>query len=86
MTDPISLPSADTVIKTAITFARDLLERVLATFLQAFIGGIAVTQPLNGSMWQAALVGGVAAALSLVKGLLARFSDVKHSASLAKGV
>lgn len=86
MNEPISLPDADTVIKTASTFARDLVERILSTFLQAFIGGIAVTQPLNGSMWQAALVGGVAAALSLVKGLFARLSDVKHSASLAKGV
>ncbi|WP_327222968.1 hypothetical protein OG229_02175 [Streptomyces platensis] len=86
MSDPISLPDVDTVIKTGATFARDLVERILSTFLQAFIGGIAVTQPLNGSMWQAALVGGVAAALSLVKGLFARFSDVEHSASLAKGV
>ena len=86
MSDPISLPSVDTVIKTGATFARDLVERVLATFLQAFIGGIAVTQPLDGSMWYAALAGGVAAALSLVKGLFARFGETKNSASLAKGV
>lgn len=86
MSDPISLPDVDTVIKTASTFARDLLERVLATFLQAFIGGIAVTQPLDGSMWYAALAGAVAAALSLVKGLFARFGETRNSASLAKGV
>ncbi|MET7795630.1 hypothetical protein [Streptomyces decoyicus] len=86
MAEPISLPSADTVVKTARTFARDLVERVIATFLQAFIGGIAVTQPLDGSMWYAALAGGVAAALSLVKGLLARWKAVRNSASLAAGV
>lgn len=86
MAEPISLPSADTVIKTARTFARDLVERVIATFLQAFIGGVAVTQPLDGSMWYAALAGGVAAALSLVKGLLARWKAVRNSASLAAGV
>ncbi|MFG2826125.1 hypothetical protein ACGFWI_01360 [Streptomyces sp. NPDC048434] len=86
MAEPISLPSADTVVKTARTFARDLVERAIATFLQAFIGGIAVTQPLDGSMWYAALAGGVAAALSLVKGLLARWKAVQNSASLAAGV
>lgn len=86
MTDPIAFPSTDTVIKTAGTFARDLLERVLSTFLQALIGGIVVTTPLDASMWYAALAGGVAAVLSLLKGLAARWSDLKHSASLAKGV
>jgi hypothetical protein len=86
MSDPLSLPSADTVLKTAGTFGRDLVERILSTFLQAFIGGIAVTQPLDGSMWYAALAGGVAAALSLVKSLVARLADVRNSASLAKGV
>lgn len=86
MSDPISLPSADTVVKTAATFTRDLLERVLSTFLQALIGGIAIAKPLDGNMWYAALAGAVAAALSLVKGLLARFGETKNSASLAKGV
>ena len=82
----IPLPDVDTVVKTGKTYARDLLERVLTTFLQAFIGGIAVTQPLDGSMWYAALAGGVGAALSLLKGLFARLRDVTNSASLAKGV
>lgn len=81
-----SLPSAETVLKTGTTYARDLLERVLTTFLQAFIGGIVITQPLNGSMWYAAGAGGVGAVLSLLKGLVARWRDVTNSASLAKGV
>ncbi|MEU2789002.1 hypothetical protein [Streptomyces sp. NPDC007100] len=86
MTEPTSLPSVETVVKTARTFARDLLERVLSTFLQAFIGGVVVTTPLDASMWYAALAGGVAAVLSLVKGLIARWSSIKNSASLATGV
>jgi hypothetical protein len=80
------LPSTQTVIKGAKTYARDLAERVVATFLQAFVGGIVLTQPLNLAMWQSAAVGGVAAAGALVKGLIARWRDVTNSASLAKGV
>jgi heme A synthase len=82
----LSLPDAQTVVKTGKTYARDLLERVLATFLQAFIGGIVVTQPLDASMWYAALTGGVGAVLALAKGLVARWRSLTNSASLAKGV
>ncbi|WP_206315965.1 hypothetical protein [Streptomyces sp. C1-2] len=82
----LHLPDADTVVKTAGTYGRDLLERVLSTFLQSFIGGIVVTQPLDGSMWYAAGAGGVGAVLALVKGLVARWRDVTNSASLARGV
>lgn len=81
-----AFPSTETVIKTADTYGRDLLERVLSTFLQSFIGGIVVTQPLDGSMWHAAAVGGVGAVLALGKGLVARWRDVTNSASLARGV
>lgn len=82
----LNFPGAETVVKTAGTYARDLLERVLSTFLQAFIAGITVTQPLDASMWYAALAGGVGAGLSLLKGLFARLRAVTNSASLAKGV
>ncbi|NED75286.1 hypothetical protein G3I51_23780 [Streptomyces sp. SID9944] len=82
----IHLPDTQTVVKTAASYGRDLLERVLSTFLQTFIGGIVITQPLNGSMWYAAGAGGVGAVLALVKGLAARWRDVTNSASLAKGV
>ncbi|MFF4834117.1 hypothetical protein [Streptomyces sp. NPDC001315] len=82
----ISLPDTETVLKTAGAYGRDLLERVLVTFLQAFIGGIAITQPLDGSMWYAAGAGGVGAVLALAKGLFARLRGVTNSASLAKGV
>ena len=86
MAQPIHLPDAQTVLKTGTTYARDLLERVLTTFLQATIGGIVITQPLDGSMWYAAGAGGVGAVLALLKGLVARWRDVTNSASLAKGV
>ncbi|MGW9299433.1 hypothetical protein ACWHA3_01220 [Streptomyces cyaneofuscatus] len=83
---PFPLPSIETVVKTAKTYARDLAERVISTFLQAFVGGLVLTQPFDLGMWEAAAVGGVGAALALVKGLIARWRDVTHSASLAKGV
>lgn len=82
----IPFPSANTVVKTAGTYARDLTERVASTFLQSFIGAVVVTQPLNLGMWRTAGLAGTAAAVSLIKGLAARFRDVSNSASLAKGV
>ncbi|MFC9619515.1 hypothetical protein ACFTXM_05830 [Streptomyces sp. NPDC056930] len=77
---PFPLPSTQTVIKGAKTYARDLAERVAATFLQAFVGGLVLTAPFDLAMWQAAAAG------SLLKGLVARWRDVTNSASLAKGV
>lgn len=84
--DELHSLTPETVIKTARTYGRDLLERVLSTFLGAFLGGIVITQPLDGSMWYAAGAGGVGAAVSLLKGLAARLRSVTNSASLAKGV
>ncbi|MFE3485074.1 hypothetical protein [Streptomyces griseus] len=85
MADPL-LPTTETVIKGAKTYARDLAERVVSTFLQAFVSGLVLTQPFDIGMWQAAGVAGVAAAGALVKGIVARWRDVTNSASLAKGV
>ncbi|OKH91511.1 hypothetical protein [Streptomyces uncialis] len=80
------LPTPETVIKNGATYARDLLERVLTSFLGGFLAGIVITQPLDASMWYTALSAGTAAAVSLVKGILARARDVTNSASLARGV
>ena len=82
----INFPDADTIVKTGTTYARDLAERVTTTFLEGFLGGIVVTTPFDLSMWHAAAAGGVAASVSLVKGLVARWRSVTNSASLAKGV
>ncbi|MFC4034529.1 hypothetical protein ACFO3J_24075 [Streptomyces polygonati] len=85
----IGLPSGTTVVKTARTYAIDLAERVGATFVVA-TGGVLVTATAGNvgtvSFWQAVAAGGVAAAGSLIKGILARAFGTKDSASLAKGV
>ncbi|MEW2351427.1 hypothetical protein AB0904_27640 [Streptomyces sp. NPDC006684] len=85
-TPPIHLPDAQTVVKTGTAYARDLAERVVSTGLQAGLGAVVVTRPFDLSMWEAAGLAGIAASLSLVKGLAARLRDVKNSASLSKGV
>lgn len=74
------------LLNDAKTYARDLMERVTATFVQGFVGGIVVTQPLDASMWYAAAAGGAAAVLSLLKGLLAKFRGHADSASLSRKV
>ncbi|MGX9921798.1 hypothetical protein ACWIG4_18310 [Streptomyces sp. NPDC002248] len=85
-TPPVHFPDAQTVLKTTGAYARDLAERVVSTGLQAGLGAVVVTRPFDLSMWEAAGLAGIAASLSLVKGLAARLRDVKNSASLSKGV
>ncbi|MFJ1581794.1 hypothetical protein ACIOC1_00455 [Streptomyces sp. NPDC088197] len=82
----INLPPLGTIEKNAKTFARDLTERVLSSALGGFVGGLVVTQPLNGSMWYTAATAGAAAGVSVVKGLIALLVGDRSSASLAKGV
>lgn len=83
------LPGTDTLVKTGLTYARDLGERVTWTFLTAS-GGVALAagpaDMFHASFWQTVGVAGVAAAGSLVKGMVARAFGSKNSASLAKGV
>ncbi|MGW1433377.1 holin [Streptomyces sp. NPDC002431] len=86
MSDLSLPPQVDTVLKSTKTYARDLVERVVATFLQTFVGALVLTQPFDLAMWQAAAVAGVAAVGALLKGLVARWRDVTNSASLARGV
>lgn len=84
-----SLPDVDTVVKTATTYAKDLTERVIWTFLGGTAAVITAAGPadmLNVSFWEAVGVGGMAAVVSLVKGLVARLVGAKNSASTASGV
>lgn len=85
----INLPDVDTVVKTGATYARDLAERTLATAVVA-AGGVAVAagpaDMFHASFWQTMGAAGIAAAGTLLKGMLARAFGVKNSASLAKGV
>ncbi|MEU7962356.1 hypothetical protein AB0D09_02635 [Streptomyces sp. NPDC049097] len=81
--------SAATVVKTGAAYAKDLAERTLSTFVVA-AGGVAVAagpaDMFHASFWQTLGAAGVAAAGSLLKGMLARAFGTKNSASLAKGV
>lgn len=79
-----------------ITYAKDLLERIITTFLEAFIAAISLTgiaSVMNASgvvdwsalekIGQAAAIAGIAAVISFVKGLLARGVGENGTASLA---
>lgn len=85
----IDLPDVSTIAKSGAAYARDLAERTLATFVVA-AGGVAVAagpaDMFHASFWETMGAAGVAAAGSLVKGILARAFGTTNSASLAKGV
>ncbi|MEU1559523.1 hypothetical protein ABZ504_03255 [Streptomyces mirabilis] len=85
----INLPAVDTVVKTAQTYAIDLGERVVWTFLTS-AGGVALAagpaSMFSASFWQTVGVAGIAAAGSLVKGVFARVVGAKNSASTAASV
>jgi len=88
MSNP-QLPDVDTVVKTAKTYAKDIAERVIWTFLGGTTAVVVASGPadmLHASFWQAASVGGFAAVVSLVKGFIARGVGAKNSASTASGV
>ena len=80
----LNLPNAETVVKTAKTYARDLAERTLATFVVT-AGGVAVAAG-PADMFRASFWETMAAAGTVLKGMLARAFGTKNSASLAKGV
>lgn len=80
----IGLPPVTTIEKAAVSYGKDLLERVLSSALGGFVAGLVVTEPLNGSMWYTAATAGAAAGVSVLKGLFARLVGDKNSASLTK--
>lgn len=79
----------DLITKTTATYARDLAERVLWTFLAA-AGGVALAAGpadlLHATVWETAGAAGIAAVVSLVKGLVARYVGEPNSASTAPRV
>lgn len=88
----MSLPTTSDLgqlVKTTKTYTVDLAERVLVTFAVA-TGGVLTTATAGNvghvSFWQSVGAGGVAAAYSLVKGVLAKAFGDSNSASLVKGV
>lgn len=85
----INLPAAETVVKTARTYAVDLIERIIWTFLGA-AGAVALAagpaDMLSVSFWEGAGTAGLAAVVTLVKGIAARLIGPKNSASTAPSV
>ncbi|MEU9333115.1 hypothetical protein AB0D49_08115 [Streptomyces sp. NPDC048290] len=85
----INLPNSGTFGKTAATYAKDLAERVIWTFLVA-AGGVALAagpaDMISVSFWETVGAAGLAAVGSLVKGVLAQFVGARNSASTASGV
>jgi hypothetical protein len=74
-----------TVLRTARTYARDLAERVVATFVVTLAGVLVAAGPadmFNLDFWEGAFAAAVAAAGSLLKGLIARAVGDKNSASV----
>ncbi len=66
-------------------YARDLAERVVATFVQAFIAALSLQAVLGDvDALRSAGIAGVAAVLSLLKGLVAKGVGDSDSASLVQ--
>ena len=65
-------------------FSRDLVERVLATFVQAALGAMTSNSmfDLGVDQWKMMAGAGVAAAISVLKGSLASKLGTKGTASL----
>ena len=84
----LNLPAAETVVKTAATYARDLVERTIWSFLGGATAVSVAAGPadmLNASFWQAVGAGGLAAAFALLKGVAARVVGQKNSSSTVSG-
>lgn len=84
----LDLPDAETVVKTTATYAKDLAERVVATFVVTAAGVAVAAGPgdmFSASFWETVAAAGIAAAGSLLKGMVARAFGTKNSASLVKG-
>lgn len=81
--------TSTTVVKTAQTYARDLGERVVWTFLTS-AGAVALAagpgDMFSASLWETVGAAGIAAVGSLLKGLFAKVVGEKNSASTASGV
>lgn len=84
-----SLGDLSGAAKTARTFVVDLAERVVATGVAAAAGVAILAGPadvFSASFWESVAAGGIAAAGSLLKGVLARVIGDKNSASVAPRV
>ncbi|MFJ4469623.1 hypothetical protein ACIP2X_19345 [Streptomyces sp. NPDC089424] len=85
-TSSLRLPDGGAILRTADTCARDLGERVITSTAAGFASAFVPAQAADASMWYAAGGAAIGAALSLVKGLLARAFGDPNSASLSRRV
>ncbi|MFD1832395.1 hypothetical protein ACFSJS_22505 [Streptomyces desertarenae] len=79
----------ETVVKTGTTYAKDLAERIVWTFLTAVAGAAVLAGPADVfslSFWEQVGLAGTAAVGSLLKGLVARVIGARNSASTVTGV
>lgn len=71
-------------------FVKDLLERVLATYVEVFLGLVIVSAFSDGvvdmSAVQAAAISALPAALAVIKGWVGRYRGDPDSASLSKDI
>lgn len=78
--------------KTTGQYVKDLVERVVMTFVTTFLGTLVtggvfdVAGVRNIAAYQAAAIAAAAAVLSLFKGLVAKWVGRRDSASLVPGV
>lgn len=63
-------------------FVKDLVERAVKTFVQAFVAAIVASSTIDIDTGKKALLAGVAAALSVVSSLISSRFGAKNSASL----
>jgi hypothetical protein len=71
------------------TYVKDLVERVGATFVEAALGALGAAILVSGLSFETgevALMAGIAAAVALIKGWVAKYRSNHESASLANGV
>lgn len=64
------------------TWILDVAERAAVTYLECLLGLLAVAGPLNIKAIELALVAAIPAALSVIKGSMARLVGNRDSASL----
>jgi hypothetical protein len=83
------LPDTSALVKTGATYAKDLGERVVWTFVTAACAvGVAAgpADMFHATFWETVGAAGLAAAGSLVKGMAARAFGDKNSASTLPGI
>ncbi|MFE2382128.1 hypothetical protein [Streptomyces misionensis] len=84
----VNLPNLTDIERTGLEYAKDIGERVVATFVVA-AGGVGVAagpaDMFHSSFWETMAAAGLAAAGTLIKGILARPFGTKNSASFVRG-